>query len=84
MSEDQFTKLYKYMQEMRQEFREELQYEIRAIRVDVHKIYGLLDQEVKNRQADEQERAAMAHKIDRRDGWIKQLAKTTHTKLVPD
>lgn len=44
-------------------------------------IYGLLDNHVKQRELDEQERAAMGAQLTRHDKWIGQIANKTRTDL---
>lgn len=80
MSNDEFTKLFKYIQK---------EFQRVHARLDVHdtkfdQIYGLLDADLKVKETDEQERLIMGHQIKRQAGWIEQLAEKTGTKLVVD
>lgn len=80
MSDDQFTKLFKYMHTEFSHLREEMGTTNRKIDV----VYELLDADIKKRETDEQERIIINHQLDRYVGWFKQLAKRTNTRLVPE
>ena len=80
MSDDQFTKLFKYIQE----FRNEMHREVARIDARFDDIYGLLDEDLKRRETDEQERLLINHQLNRHVGWFKQLATHTDAKLTPE
>lgn len=82
MSEDQFTKLYKYMQQQFGEIRAEL--ETKASAEQLNQVYNIVDGIAKRLDADDQELAAMTAQLDRHDRWIGQLAENTGTKLQPE
>jgi hypothetical protein len=82
MSDDQFTKLFKYMQDEFAKIHAEL--DTKASRAQVDTVYELLDHDLKQRERDEQERLAMGHQLDRHEGWITRLADQANTKLVPE
>ena len=80
MSHDEFTKLFKYMQ---QEF-DKVHAKLALHDEKFDQIYGLVDADLKAKETDEQERLIIGHQIDRQTGWIKQLAAKTRIKLVPE
>jgi hypothetical protein len=77
---DQILKLY---QHMHQEFGN-LRKEMDTIHKRIDSVYNLVDADIKRREIDEQERAAMSNQLNRHHGWIKQLGNHTNTKLVPE
>ena len=79
MSEDQFTKLFKYMQDQFGEIRSELATKASAAQVD--QLVVTLDGIAKRLDDDATEQAIIN---SRHEGWIGQLAKHTDTKLVPE
>jgi hypothetical protein len=79
MSEDQFTKLYTYMQREFGELREQLDTKASAEQVDT--LYSLTDGIAKRLDDDATEQTITN---SRHEDWIKQLADNTGTKLVPE
>ncbi len=77
MSTDEFTKLFKYMQQGFAEMREEFD----RIHAQFDHIYGLFDKVNKDQETIEQERLATNRQLDRHEVWIHKIAKTTHTEL---
>jgi Trp operon repressor len=71
MSEDQFTKLFKYMQA---EF-ETTRNDVYKVRQDVQRVYEVLDGDVHQREVDEHERLALSAQIDRLEERISTLEK---------
>jgi len=82
MSEDQFTKLFKYMEKRFDDIDKRLGET--ATKTDISEIYDKLDGMAGKQDDDEVERAALQLKVDRHDGWITQLAQKTDTKLVSE
>lgn len=82
MNDDQFTRLFKYMQREFGAVRAELE----AFRAETgHRfdhVYVVLDTILKRQENYEQERLATYRQLDRHEGWIKQLA--SKSKLVPE
>lgn len=78
MRDDQFTKLFAYMRERFDKIESTM-----ATREELERIYNLLDERIKQRETDEQERIAMNNQLDRHKGWITQIAKGTKIKLSP-
>jgi hypothetical protein len=70
MSDDQFTRLFKYMQ---QEFGE-IRSEFRGLQEDIGHIYDLIDGLLKRGETDEQERLVMNHQLGRHEKWINRAA----------
>ncbi len=66
MSDDQFTKLFKYMQLIRAE--------IEDLRTEMHdefdRVYGLFDAHEKRMETLEHEQFAMKRQLTRHDDWI--------------
>ncbi len=79
MSDDQFTKLFKYMQE---------RFDVLEAKVDSkadgERTYSLLDGIAKRLDIEEDERAAMKSQLNRHDGWIQQLAAKVGLRLSHD
>jgi hypothetical protein len=84
MSDDQFTKLFKYMQENFAQVRAEMNTEFTKVREDIDLLYRLVDADLKQRETDEQERLIMGHQLTRHEQWFDQLAKKTKTRLLPE
>lgn len=80
MSDDQFTKLFVYIQKEFGGVREEMG--VMHKRID--SVYHLLDQNLKRRETDEQERLFMSRQLSRHEGWFKQIAKHIRLKLAPE
>jgi hypothetical protein len=73
MSDDQFAKLFKYMEKRFGVIEKKL--DQKADRVQVDRIYALLDEDLQRRETDDQERTFMNHQLDRHEGWIARAAK---------
>ena len=77
MSDDQFTKLFKYIQDFRGEVN--LRFEKTDGRIDA--LTSSIDGFIKRIDHYETEQAARDHKIDRLERWIEEIAKKTGVKL---
>jgi len=66
MDDDQFKKLFKYMQE---EFGQ-VRVDMEVLKKDINRLYTLVDQDLKRKETDEQERLVMGHQLDRHEDWI--------------
>jgi DNA-binding transcriptional regulator/RsmH inhibitor MraZ len=75
MHDDQFIKLFKYMQDEFAKIHAELA--DKASRSQVETVHRLLDDNLNKRERDEQERLAMSRQLDRHKDWITQLADKT-------
>ena len=71
MSDDQFTKLFKYMNERFGKTDARLD----ELQASIGRVYDLVDQDLKEREINEQERLVMAHQLDRHESWIKKAGK---------
>lgn len=80
MSQDEFTKLFRYMTERFDKVDQTL--ERKAETVDVQRTLSLLDKIVKQQEIDDHERLAMGHQLDRLDRWIHELADKVGYKLT--
>jgi hypothetical protein len=80
MSDDQFMKLFKYMQENFAQVRAEID----KVKASVNQVYNLVDADLKLRETDEQERLIMSYQLSRHEQWFDQLAKKTKTRLSPE
>ena len=47
-------------------------------------VYNLLDACIKRLEAEEYERTFTDNQLNRHEGWIKQLAANTKSKLIPE
>lgn len=80
MSEDQFAKLFKYMQ---QEFGA-VRTEIQSVRADIGRVYTILDAQASRLETIELEQAATNNhleRLDRRVGAVESAQAATNTKL---
>lgn len=79
MAQDEFTKLFKYIQEFRMEVNEKL--DSKAESADIQKILNILDDLSKRQEISDDERLVMCHQLDRLDRWTHELAKKIGYKL---
>ncbi len=77
MSEDQFNKLFKYMQK---EFKS-MHEEISEVKGDVFRYSNAVDAFAKQSETYMQEMLALGHKVDRLEQWILKVAEATGVKL---
>jgi hypothetical protein len=77
MSNDEFTKLYKYMTERFDKIDATLEK-----KADADEVYHRLDDIAARLDDDGTERAALSVQVDRHEGWIHKLAETTQTDLA--
>ncbi len=77
MSDDQFTKLFKYMQT---EFKA-VRSEIATVNTKIDGVQGTLDALAKQILDLNQEHLMLAHKVDRVETWVQQIAQETGVKL---
>lgn len=80
MSEDEFTKLFKYMSERFDKIDATL--ETKANQKDMDKVLGLLDALAKRQEINDDERLVMGHQLDRLDKWTHELANKIGHKLT--
>lgn len=73
MSNDEFTKLFKYMTERFDSIDKALKEKASA--ADMQKVLGLLDALAKRQEISDDERLVMGHQLDRLDRWTHELAK---------
>ncbi|HSX28173.1 MAG TPA: hypothetical protein VLF60_01855 [Candidatus Saccharimonadales bacterium] len=71
MSDDQFIKLFRYMQA---EF-ENTRSDIQKVRQDVQLVYKIVDGDIRQREVDEHERAALNLQVERHEKRIIKLEK---------
>ena len=77
MSQDEFTKLFKYMQEFRSEVTARFDKNDRD-HGEIHAAIAELGGQVRDYH---QEMLMMAHKVDRLERWIQQVAQATGVRL---
>lgn len=77
MKQDEFTKLFKYIEEFRDEFRQHTENSKRE-HADIRGAVGELAGLIKDYQ---QEMLMLAHKVDRLERWIHEIAEKTGVKL---
>jgi len=80
MSDDQFTKLFKYMQKEFKAIRFELSSVEGSLRHEIDKIYNLLDVSLKRSETDEQERLAIGRQLENHEDWISRASKKLKIK----
>lgn len=69
MSQDEFTKLFSYMQKHFEKIEAELK-----TKADAERMYITLDAILKNQETGEQERLAANSQLNRHERWIKKAA----------
>ncbi len=72
MSTDEFTRLFKYMEERFDRIDTALKQ--KAEKRDVERILEAVDTLAKRQEIDEAERLVMGHQLERLDQWVHQLA----------
>ncbi|MBW3568669.1 hypothetical protein KY385_00875 [Candidatus Parcubacteria bacterium] len=77
MSEDQFTKLFKYLQEEFKAVRSEIG-EVKRLHLETQ---ATLDSFAKQLLDITQEHMMLARKVDRMEDWIQKIAQKTGVKL---
>ncbi|MGD0284571.1 MAG: hypothetical protein ABSB12_03185 [Candidatus Saccharimonadales bacterium] len=78
MSEDEFTKLYKYMQN---EFKK-VNTRFDGVELRIDHLSNAVDAYAKEVETYMQEMLALAHKVDRLEQWILKVAEATGVKLT--
>jgi hypothetical protein len=78
MSDDQFTKLFKYMEKRFDEV--EIRFDEVNERID--KVMNTLLELAKRQEINDEERLVMGHQLDRLDAWVHQLADKIGVKLT--
>lgn len=73
MSEDEFTRLFKYMTERFDKIDKSL--EEKASTADMQRVLGLLDEVAKRQEISDDERLVMGHQLERLNRWTHELAK---------
>jgi len=81
MSEDQFTKLFTYMERRFADL--EFKLDAKADKVVVDRMLAALDHVLKRLESNEQERLVILHQLARHEQWIDQLAAGTGVSLAP-
>lgn len=80
MSEDQFTKLFKYMSEKFDLLDKKL--DSKANQKDMATVLNLLDEIIKRQEISDDERLVIGHQLDRLDKWTHELANKIGYKLA--
>ena len=78
MSDDQFTKLFKYMTERFDKIDEK--FEKQTSRFD--RLDNMIDELLKKQEINEEERLVIGHQLDRLDKWTHELANKIGYKLT--
>lgn len=71
----QFTKLYAHVEQRFGELSAKLEKTRVELKADINQIRDLVDEDLKRRETDEQERIVMNHQLDRQDDWIGRASK---------
>jgi hypothetical protein len=77
MSDDQFTKLFKYIQ---REFKK-VDNRFEQTATNIAQLINTVDAYAKQTETYMQEMLVLGHKVDRHEQWILKAAKTTGVKL---
>jgi hypothetical protein len=78
MSQDEFTKLFKYMTERFDKIDEK--FEKQTSRFD--RLDNMIDELLKKQEINEEERLVIGHQLDRLDKWTHELANKIGYKLT--
>ncbi|HXY17964.1 MAG TPA: hypothetical protein VEH48_00905 [Candidatus Nitrosopolaris sp.] len=77
MAEDQFTKLFKYIES----FRKDVDEKFDRVNNRLDSIEKLIDKVIKNQEINDEERLVMGHQLDRLDRWVHEVADKIGYKL---
>ena len=80
MSQDEFTKLFTYMQKEFKSINERL--DNTASKQDLNRLVDVVDAYAKQADTYMQEMLALSHKVDRLERWINQIAEQTGVRLT--
>lgn len=80
MSQDEFTKLYKFMQKEFKTINDRL--DNTASKNDLDRLVDAVDAYAKQADTYMQEMLALSHKVDRLERWINQIAEQTNVRLT--
>lgn len=80
MSQDEFTKLFKYMQKEFDKINSRL--EQTATKKELDTLTNAVDAYAKQADTYMQEMLALSHKVDRLERWINQIAEKTGVRLT--
>ncbi len=80
MKNDEFTKLFKYMQVEFKKVNDRL--EQTSTKEELNRLTNAVDAYAKQSEIYMQEMLALAHKVDRLERWIMEIAEATGVKLV--
>lgn len=79
MSDDQFMKLFRYIEEFRSEINEKL--DSKSSQESVEQVLRTLDDMARRQEISDDERLVMGHQLERLDRWVHDLAKQIGYKL---
>jgi hypothetical protein len=80
MKNDEFTKLFKYMQGEFKKVNDRLEQTV--TKEELNQLTNAVDGYAKQSEIYMQEMLALAHKVDRLERWIMKIAESTGVKLV--
>ena len=80
MSQDEFTRLFKYMSERFDKIDTSL--EEKASKDDMQRVLGLLDALAKRGEISDDERLIMGHQLERLNRWTHELARKIGYELT--
>lgn len=80
MSQDEFTKLFRYMTERFDKIDQTLERKADAAVLD--RALALLDKILKQQEVDEDERLVMGHQLEKLDRWVHELVDRIGYKLT--
>lgn len=80
MADDEFTKLFKYMQGEFKKINDRL--EQTATKHELNRLTNAVDTYAKQTETYMEEMLALSHKVDRLERWILKVAEATGVKLL--
>ncbi len=82
MKDDEFTKLFKYVQQEFTTLRTDMNGRFDGVDKRIDNLTGAVDAFAKQSESYMQEMLALSHKVDRLERWIMKIAEETGVKLV--
>ena len=79
MSEDQFTRLFKFMTDRFDRIEKELDKKANA--EDLQRVQNTLDSIAQREEADDDERLVMSHQLTRVNDWIEKASKKVNIRF---
>lgn len=81
--DETFLKLYAHFERRFTELSARLDQTTTELKSEINRVYDLVDQDVKHRETDEQERTVVNHQLDRHEDWIGRASKQLGVSYEP-